>query len=238
MKKKTILITGGAKRIGAAITKYFATKNCNIFINYLHSEKEAIELERFVKAAGSVAIPYKADVTNNDEVATLFEFANKEFGGFDILINNAGVFPSKKTLDELKYTDYIDTLNLNMNSALITTKEFIKNKTKVRDRRIINISSVGGINIFKNHIDYNLSKAGLIRLTQILAKELAPNTSINCICPGIVQIENEEINFPLEKIPMQRFATTDDIIAGIDFFANCPSYITGQVLNISGGMEL
>ena len=237
MKKKTILITGGAKRIGAAITKHFATKQCNVIINYLYSEKEAIQLADFVNQSGSNSIPYKADVTNVNEIAKLFEFAYKEFNGIDILINNAGIYPSKKSLDKLEYTDYISTLNLNMNSALITAKEFIK--YKIADGRIINIASVGGINIFKNNIDYNISKSGLIRLTQVLAKELAPNTSVNCISPGIVKVEdNEKINFSLDKIPMQRFASTDDIIAAVDFFAFGPSYITGQVLNVSGGIEL
>ena len=236
MKKQTILITGGAKRIGAAISKYFAKNNCNIIINYLHSEKEAIQLAEHIKKIGANPIPYKTDVTNVYEVADMFRYAKKEYGGIDVLINNAGVFPPKHSLEKLKYTDYISTLNLNMNAAIITTKELLN--TNVSNARVINISSIGGTKILKNHIDYNLSKSGLIRMTQILAKELSPNISVNCICPGIVHIDNEKIDFPVKNIPMQRFATMEDIIAAVDFFATGPSYITGQVLHISGGMDL
>ncbi|MCL2040319.1 MAG: SDR family oxidoreductase [Bacteroidetes bacterium] len=236
MKKQTILITGGAKRIGAAIVKHFAKNDCNIIINYLNSEKEVVQLAEHIKKNDVNPIPYKTDVTNVGEVANMFMYAKKEFGGVDILINNAGIFPPKQPLEKLKYSDYFSTLNLNMNAAIITAKELVN--SGVSNARIINIGSIGGTKIFKNNIDYNLSKTGLIRLTQILAKELSPSISVNCICPGIVQIDNENINFPLKNIPMQRFAKTDDIIAAVDFFANGPSYITGQVLHISGGMEL
>ena len=236
MKKQTILITGAAKRIGAAIAKHFANNDCNIIINYLHSENEAIQLAEYIKKMKANPIPYKADITNVDEVSAMFMYAKKEFGGVDILINNAGVFPPKQPLEKLKYSDYISTLNLNMSAAIITTKELVN--TNVSNARVINIASVGGAKIFKNHIDYNVSKSGLIRLTQVLAKELSPSISVNCICPGIVQIGNEKIDFPFENIPMQRFATTDDIIAAVNFFATGPSYITGQVLYVSGGMEL
>ena len=237
MNKKTVLITGGARRIGAAITEYFAKQNYNIIINYLQSKKNAHQLANNINNAGGRAVPFKADVTNCNEIKDLFEYAAKEFQCIDVLINNAGMFPTKKTLAELKFTEYLETLTLNMHSAMITTKEFIKH-TNLIDGRIVNISSLGGINIFEQHIDYNVSKAGLIRLTQVLAKELAPNISVNCICPGIVQVDDENINFPTEKIPMQRFATTEDITATIDFFVNGPIYITGQIISISGGMEL
>jgi len=236
MRNKTILITGGAKRIGAEISKYFAIKGYNIIINYLYSEEDAIKLSNFINNNGGNATPHKADVTKCNEVKTMFEFALKKFGKIDILINNAGLFPPKKSLEKLQYYEYIDTLNLNMNAAIITTKEFIKSGPS--DGRIINIASIGGIDIFKNHIDYNVSKAGLIRITQVLAKELAPNISVNCICPGIVKIGDEIINFSLEKIPMKRFATTDDIISAVDFFAIGSRYITGQIVNVAGGMEL
>ena len=236
MKKKTVLITGGARRIGAAITKYFAQQKYNVIINYLRSEEYAKILASDINKSGGVAVPCKADVTNVNEIKELFEFAKKEFGRIDILINNAGVFPPKRNLKELKISDYLDTIKINMDSAMITTKEFIK--SDIIDGRIINISSLGGINIFKHYIDYNVSKAGLIRLTQVLAKELAPNISVNCICPGIVRMDNEEINFPVEKIPMRAFASTDDIVAAVVFFAMGSKYITGQVLNVSGGMEL
>ena len=237
MTKKTILITGGAKRIGAALSKHFAQQKHNIVINYFHSEEDANKLSSFINDAGGCAIPYKADVTDSKQVKKLFEHILTNFDNIDVLINNAGVFPPKRTLKELEYIDYLNTLNLNMNAAVITTKEFIKRKN-ITDGRIINVSSQGGIGIFKQHIDYNVSKSGLIKLTQILAKELAPNISVNCICPGVVKVGNEEIQFPLDKIPMQRFAVIDDIISAADFFVNGSSYITGQVISVSGGMDL
>jgi 3-oxoacyl-[acyl-carrier protein] reductase/pteridine reductase len=130
---------------------------------------------------------------------------------------------------------------------LLTAKEFAKQN--IIDGRIINISSIGGVNIFKNRIDYNISKSAVIRLTEVLAKELAPNISVNCICPGIVDFGDDAIliaprrfsesKIPSKnKIPMQRYANIDDIFDAIYFFASSSHYITGQVLNITGGMEL
>jgi len=122
---------------------------------------------------------------------------------------------------------------------LLTSKEFSKHHTT---GKIINISSIGGVNIFKNRIDYNISKSALINLTKVLAKELSPDFSVNCVCPGVIDLKTEPLidnNYPSEhSIPMKRYADINDLFEVIYFFATCSHYITGQVLHIAGGLEL
>jgi NAD(P)-dependent dehydrogenase (short-subunit alcohol dehydrogenase family) len=122
------------------------------------------------------------------------------------------------------------------------SKEFAKIVTK--QARIINISSLGGINIWKDRIDYNVSKSALIQLTKVLARALAPQISVNVVCPGYIDLsehksknENKE-KMSLQKIPMNRYGTVEDVFEAVYFFSSCSQFITGQVLIVDGGQSL
>ena len=148
------------------------------------------------------------------------------------------MFPEKRTIQELNPDDFINTMSTNLFSQFYSSQLFAEQN--LDEGKIINIASVGGTKIFKNRIDYNLSKNGVIHLTKILAKELAPNIAVNCICPGVVDFYNKSNNdIPVrDSIPMKRYATIEELLEVVLFFATCSNYITGQTIYVSGGMEL
>ena len=244
--KKTILITGAAKRIGAGLALKFAALNWNVIIHYNNSEIEAIELCEKInsnKNFTGIAKIFKADLRNETEIISLFDFASKEFSQIDVLVNNAGVFPEKKSLTDIDSAFWNNVFDTNLRSQFLTSREFYKSiindsKNAKNNSKIINFSSLGGLKIWDKKTPYNVSKSAVIQLTMALARELAPLISVNCICPGVVRIDNDEdIFIPETKIPMQRYATVEDIFELVYFFATSTNYITGQVVTVDGGLE-
>lgn len=237
--KKTILITGAAKKIGAGLALKFAALNWNVLIHYNNSEIEAKQLYEKINSIENftgIAKIFKANLTNEIEIINLFDFASKEFAQIDVLVNNAGIFPAKKSLNDIDSIFWDNVFDTNLRSLFLTSREF--SKIAKDNSKIINFSSLGGLKIWEQKIPYNVSKSAVIQLTRALARELAPRISVNCICPGIVKItENEEFFISETKIPMQRYATVDDIVGLVNFFATSDNYITGQVVAIDGGLE-
>ena len=237
--KKTILITGAAKKIGAGLALKFAALNWNVLIHYNNSEIEAKQLCEKInsnKNFTGIAKTFRADLTNEIDIINLFDFASKEFAWVDVLVNNAGIFPAKKSIIDIDAFFWDNVIDTNLRSQFLTSREFAKIARK--NSKIINFSSLGGLKIWEQKIPYNISKSAVIQLTKALARELAPRTSVNCVCPGIVKVyENEEIFISETKIPMQRYATVDDIFELVHFFATSTNYITGQVVTVDGGLE-
>ncbi|MDR0928058.1 MAG: SDR family oxidoreductase [Ignavibacteria bacterium] len=232
--KKTILITGSARRIGASIAKKFARYDYNIIIHYLSSKEAA---EHLAKEIGNNSIAIRADLRKESDVEILFKTAIDVFGQVDILINNAAVFPPKHNIDELTLNDWNNTINANLTAQMLTAKQFAIQP--ITDGRIINFSSLGGIKTWDRRIDYNVSKVAVIQLSKSLARELAPHISVNCICPGIVKLDSDEtLAIPAVRVPMQRYASVDDIFDAVYFFATASKYITGQTLLVDGGLSL
>ena len=200
----------------------------------------------FSKNYTGIAKIFKADLRNENEIINLFDFASKEFAQIDVLVNNAAIFPEKKMFSDIDSIFWDDVFATNLRSQFLTSREFsntVKEKIKENPNsntnfKIINFSSLGGLKIWDKKIPYNISKSAVIQLTKALARELAPQISVNCICPGIVKIdEREEIFISESKIPMQRYATVEDIFELVYFFATSTNYITGQVVTVDGGME-
>ena len=237
--QKTILITGAAKRIGAELTLRFAAQNWNVLIHYNNSEIEANQLCKKINSNQNftgIAKIFRADLTNETDIINLFNFASKEFAQIDVLINNAGVFPAKKSIINIDALFWDNVIDMNLRSQFLTSREF--SKIAKENSKIINFSSLGGLKIWEQKIPYNISKSAVIQLTKALARELAPRISVNCICPGIVKVaDNEEVFISETKIPMQRYATVDDIFELVHFFATSTNYITGQVVTVDGGLE-
>lgn len=243
---KTVLVTGGAKRIGAEISQHFALKKWNVIIHYNKSEYSAIDLSEKIISNGGVACTIKADLRNEDEIINMFRFSINKYNGLNVLVNNAGVFPERKELIETSIDFWKDILDTNLNSHFLTSREFaryvkqisISNKNNY-DYKIINIASVGGLKHWKNRVSYNVSKSAAIHLTKSLAKELAPEISVNCVCPGLIKIEDDEIlDVPEIRVPMRRYAGAEEVAETVYYFATCSQYITGQVLTVDGGLQL
>jgi 3-oxoacyl-[acyl-carrier protein] reductase len=248
---KTVLITGAAKRIGASLAQNFAKLNWNVIIHFNNSENEAKKLSDEINSLKNnelnrISEIFKADLKNENEIIELFNFSVKKFGKIDLLINNAGIFPEKNPLEKTEISFWDEIMNSNLRSQFLTSREFSKKLNENFEQKtgkIINFSSLGGTQIWSEKIPYNVSKAGIIQLTKALARELAPKISVNCVCPGIVFVEENDkdetgkIVIPASKIPMKRYANVEDIFEIVHFFATSTNYITGQIVSVSGGLE-
>ena len=240
---KTAIITGGAQGIGRAISIVLAKNGYNVVINYNNSEKEALELKKYIENNNGIAEVFKADLTKREEAKNLIEFTIEKFKKIDVLINNAGI-----SLIKL-FTDYTDEdwskiINSNLYSAFCTTQEAVKFMIDKKQGCIINISSIWGEVGASCESLYSVSKAGVDALTKSLAKELGPsNIRVNSIAPGIINtrmnkhLSNEEIKDIEEEIPLEKIGKPEDIAKCVEWLVD-DNYTTGQIISINGGWSI
>ena len=240
-KIRTVLITGGAKRIGLAIAKYLHQYGFNIIITYNKSKNDAEKVLYTLNnnRSNSCAI-IQANFSTIKSYNSLYNKALKVFGRIDVLINNASKFYPTK-IDMVNDKNWADIINTNLKTPLFLSKSFFP-ELKKRKGSIINIIDIHVNPPLKNHIIYNLSKAGLLALTKSLAKDLAPTVRVNGISPGAImwpkstnKKRKKEI---ISKIALQRIGEPDDIAKAILFLITDGDYITGQNINIDGGRRL
>ena len=240
---KTVFITGGARRIGLATAKYLHDEGYNIIISYNKSNKDAkkifTELNSYRKNSCHVI---KIDFLSIKDYESISKKIIKFFGRVDVLVNNASRFyPTQiNKINEKNWHDIIDT---NLKSALFFSKSFYP-ELKKRKGCIINIVDIHVNPPLKDHIIYNISKAGLLALTKTLAKDLAPSIRVNSISPGAImwaEADAKKINKQkeiLSKIPLNKTGSPNDIAKAILFLIKDADYITGQNINIDGGRKL
>ena len=241
MKKKTILITGGAKGIGMDIAKLFSGMDgYNVLITYKTSEKEARLLENEYNVHS-----YFCDVKSEKDVSDLFDRIEKEFSGVDILVNNAGI--SKSGLfNELSESDWQDIIETNLGGVFRITKRALKNMLLNHSGVIINISSMWGEVGASCEVAYSASKAGIIGLTKALAKEVGPSgIRVNAITPGLVDTSmndgysQDDLNGIINETPLERIGSGLDIAKAVYFLSgDGADFITGQILGVNGGFVI
>jgi len=239
---KVALITGGARRIGAETANYLHSKGINIVITYSKSSVAANALKKELNLIrkGSCHI-YKAKFNSNINYKKITTDIIRLFGRLDYLINNASKFYPTK-INEVSDKAWSDTIDTNIKTPLFLSKYFY-NELKKRRGVIINIIDIHVEPPLKDHIIYNVSKAGLLALTRTLAKDLAPQIRVNGVSPGaIMWPENESSNKKkldiLSKIPMKSVGEPADIAKTIYFLLEQSPYITGQNINVDGGRRL
>lgn len=240
---KVALITGGSRGIGASIAKEVAKRGAEVVINYNSNKEAADEVINEIEQFGGTAVSFQADVSNYEQSRSLVEQTIDQFGKIDILINNAGITRDRtfKKLSENEWKEVIDT---NLNSVYHTTSAVINPMLEQKFGRIINISSFIGQKGGFGQTNYSAAKAGMIGFTKSLALETARRgITVNAVCPGYIETEmvaaipedaKEQI---IATIPMQRLGTTSEIADAVLFLAN-NSYMTGQCLNINGGVYM
>jgi 3-oxoacyl-[acyl-carrier protein] reductase len=239
---KTVLITGASRGIGKACAEKFASLGYNVAVNYKSSKEQAYELCHAQIERGLSAKPYFADVSSASDVKKMFDEINKDFGGVDILINNAGI-SLIKVINDVSQEEWDKIFAVNAKSAFLCSKEALSHMLQNKWGRIINVSSMWGISGASCEVPYSASKAALIGFTKALAKELAPSgITVNCIAPGIIDTQMnsvfsaKEISDFVREIPLLRMGAPDEIAHCAAFFADeKSSYITGQVLSCDGG---
>lgn len=243
LEGKTAIITGASRGIGSGIAKVFAQHGANIAFTYSSSTDSALILQNELNALGIKSKGYQSNAASFDEAQILIEHVLAEFGTIDILINNAGI-TKDNLLMRMSEADFDKVIEINLKSVFNMTKAVQKTMLKNRKGSIINMSSVVGIKGNAGQTNYAASKAGMIGFTKSVALELGSrNIRCNAIAPGFIETEmtaklNEDVvQGWRDGIPLKRGGTPEDVANACLFFASDMSaYITGQVLNVDGGM--
>ena len=240
---KNVLITGGTRGIGEAISREFAKKGYNLIINYIKSKEKAEKLKNELEEKYNIEVlTVQADLADEKEIKNMVDIALNKFGKIDVLVNNAGIIIDKE-FEEKTIEDWKQTLNINLIAPFILTKLIGKEMVKNKSGAIINISSINGINTYHpSSVDYDASKSGLISLTFNSAVEFSPYVRVNCIAPGWVDTEmnkdlsEDYVKEEIERILVRRFGRPEEIAKVATFLASDDaSFINSTVIKVDGG---
>jgi len=243
LDKKNVIITGGSRGIGKGIAEIFAQQGANVAFTYNSSSSSAKELEVHLKTFGVKAKAYQSDASDFEQAQKLADEVIKDFGGIDVLINNAGI-TKDNLLMRMSEDDFDKVIKVNLNSVFNLTKAVLRPMLKQRHGSIINISSVVGIKGNPGQANYSASKAGIIGFSKSVALELGSrNIRSNVVAPGFIETEMTEkldektVESWRQAIPLKRGGKPEDIANACVFLASDMStYITGQTLSVDGGM--
>lgn len=243
MKKTVALITGSNRGIGASCAEGFAKAGVNVVINYCHHSQEAIDFAEYLKEKYKIEVlVIKCDISEEEEVESMFNKIVDTFGGIDILVNNASVSRDSLLLDK-NIKEFKRILDVNLIGTYLCSKYAGRIMKSAQKGKIINISSTNAIDTFyPESCDYDASKAGVISLTHNLAREFAPFIQVNCVCPGWVKtkmnknLSLEQIKAEEKNILLGRFAKPEEISEVVLFLAsNKASYINDSIIRVDGG---
>lgn len=243
--KKVALITGGTRGIGKAIAIKFAKQGYNLVINYVSDKTDVKELENEFKQCGSETLFIKTDVSKFDDCEKMVKNAIEKFGHIDVLVNNAGITKDNLIL-RMSVEDFERVIDINLKGTFNVTKNVVPYMMKKKTGKIINLASVVGVSGNAGQCNYAASKAGIIGFTKSIAKELASrNILANCVAPGFIDTDmtsvlsdsvKESIN---AQIPLKRMGSSEEIANTVYFLGGEENtYITGQVINVDGGMVM
>ena len=236
---RNVLITGASRGIGAECAREFTRNGDRVFINYNSSKTAAEKI-----AAETGAIPVKADVSNFDEVNKMREIIGG-YGRLDVLVNNAGISQIKMFTD-ITENDWDNMFNVNIKGMYLVTRAFVGDMIAAKSGKIINVSSMWGVTGGSCEVHYSASKAAVIGFTKALAKEFGPSgINVNCIAPGVIDTDmnvhlgNDDLDALKDETPLMKIGTPEDVAKTVFFLASKNSeFITGQVLNVDGGMVI
>lgn len=243
LQNKVAVVTGGSRGIGKAIAEKFAAEGASVAILYSSNSASADAVVEEIRNAGGTAKAYQCHVENSDEVGKTIDEVVNDLGKIDILINNAGI-TRDKLLMMMKEEDFDDVISVNLKGAYNTMRKVCLMLARQRWGRVINLSSIAGINGNAGQVNYSASKAGLIGMTKSAAREFAGRgITVNAIAPGFVETDMTE-KFAsdenvMKRIPVGRMGRPDEIASLALFLASdAAAYITGEVIRIDGGLAI
>ena len=244
MQDQVAIITGSSRGIGKAAALALAAEGASVVVNYARSSAAAADVVDEITEAGGSAVALQADVSQEDQVDALVKTTKDKFGRIDVLVNNAGITRDTLLL-RMKPADWQAVIDLNLTGVFLCTRAVAKIMLKQRSGRIINISSVAGLMGNPGQANYSAAKAGVIGFTKTVAKEMAGRSgTVNAVAPGFIETDmtnelpnTEEI---LKYIPLGRYGQANEVAGLVRFLAADPAaaYITGQVMNVDGGMVM
>ncbi|MGO8759925.1 MAG: SDR family NAD(P)-dependent oxidoreductase [Terracidiphilus sp.] len=254
---QSVLVTGGARRIGRAIALTLARAGADVAVTYRASESEAAATAAEIAALGRRSLAVPCNVRSETSVRAAIAQVVSAFGRLDVLVNNAAVFASA-ALEGLTLDQWDEVFETNTRGPFLVAREALPH-LRAAHGRIVNIGSLGGLRAWAGHAHYCASKAALHMLTQAMAKAFAPDVSVNCVAPGWIQLDDvpdlsrEESPSPLSeserreatqaarfasKTPMGRNGDANDVAEAVLLFAAGPHFVTGQILAVDGGLGL
>ncbi|MFC7045666.1 beta-ketoacyl-ACP reductase [Halobacteriaceae archaeon GCM10025711] len=245
VNEKTCLVTGSSRGIGRGIATRFGEHGANVVVNYRSSAAEAEDVVDEIERLGGTAIAVQADITDRQEVEDMRSRVHDAYGPVDVLVNNAGITRDAK-FSEMTAEEWEQVIDTNLNGAFHTTQAFFEDIKHAEHGRVVNISSVIGKQGNFGQANYAAAKSGLFGLTRSLALELVPyDATCNAVAPGYTETDmvksvREDIQDEIrEQIPLKRFATIEEIASVVQFLAGKESsYITGEVIDVNGAMDL
>jgi NAD(P)-dependent dehydrogenase (short-subunit alcohol dehydrogenase family) len=235
LEGRVVLVTGAAKRIGRGIALRLAREGARVAIHYHGSEDAA----RATAAECGNAPIFSANLESVIEIERLFDSVHRHFGRIDGLVNNAARFTRIHPL-EVTEADWDFIHSVNLKATFFCNQQAAKGMMAGDGGRIVNISSLGGLQPWSEHAHYCASKAGVIMLTKALAKAFAPKVTVNSVAPGVIPfgIHDERITRLISATPVQREGTADEIADAVVFFLTASNFITGQIMAVDGGLSL
>ena len=243
LQGKVAIVTGASRGIGRATALALAAEGATVVVNYASSQEAADQVVAEVEALGSSAIALPADVSKADQVDGLINAVMEKWGQVDVLVNNAGITRDTLLL-RMKPEDWQAVIDLNLTGVFLCTRAVSKIMLKQRSGRIVNITSVAGQMGNPGQANYSAAKAGVIGFTKTVAKELATRgITVNAVAPGFITTDmtaDVKADSILQFIPLGRYGKPEEVAGLIRFLAADPAaaYITGQVMNVDGGMVM
>ena len=243
---KTAVVTGASRGIGAACAVALAKSGYNVILGYKVNKERAENLaEVLISGYGVAAIAVQADVSVSSEAQALIDTAYRNFGAVDVLVNNAGI-AGYKLFTDITDEDWAQMIGTNLTGVFNCSRAAVKYMVNQKSGSIVNISSMWGQVGASCEVHYSAAKAGVIGLTQALAKEVAPSgIRVNCVCPGVIktdmlsEIDDETIAALMEETPLGRIGTPKDIADSVAFLcSDRAEFITGQILGVNGGFVI
>ena len=240
LQGQSVLITGGAKRLGRATALVLAKAGADVAITFMNSAREAQHTVIDLTSFGVRALAVRCDETDQKSVRNAVKEVVKELGGIDVLINNAANYETVE-FEKLSLKQWDAIFASNTRGPFLVTQEALKH-LRERKGRIINMGSLGGLRPWPTHAHYCSSKAAVHMLTKVMAKAFAPDVAVNCVAPGMIDLGEKAaaafMKNMAKQTPMKRNGTGEEVAAAVMFFAAAPKFITGQILTVDGGLGL
>lgn len=235
LRGKVVAVTGAGKRIGRSLALELGRRGARVAVHYRHSKAEA---ERTARDCDGLL--FRANLARVSEIRQLFDKIGQAYGRLDCLVNNAAVF---RSVDPLEATedDWDAIHDVNLKGTFFCCQSAARIMIRSGGGRIVNIASLGGLRPWSKHVPYCVSKAGVVMLTRALAKALAPEIAVNAVAPGVIHFGDElpdDIAHLVRITPMGRHGTGEEIAGAVRMLLEGPSFVTGQVLAVDGGLGL